>query len=177
MLGSRWLLRSIATPLFWEESKLLLRFMHHFGCRNDSGHFSEKLLPLLSFRATSVNNLYDKRICIIGPSSGSTIREYTRDRSNESIEIKMDDDVIRFKIGDQRQEAASSKKGKPTAKNSDVSRKAKLNELRFYRLKAKKKMNSPNPEVRIRYKLEKVGEVVLWTMILGFLDSIVDLNF
>ncbi|KAB1671213.1 hypothetical protein [Gossypium barbadense] len=36
-----------------------------------------------------------------------------------------------------------------------MSRKAKMNELRFYRLKAKKKMNSPNPEVRIRYKLEK----------------------
>ncbi|XP_028242276.1 uncharacterized protein LOC114420629, partial [Glycine soja] len=30
-------------------------------------------------------------------------------------------------------------------------------ELRFYRLKAKKKMISPNLEVRIRYKLEKVG--------------------
>ncbi|MBA0874286.1 hypothetical protein Goshw_014626 [Gossypium schwendimanii] len=36
-----------------------------------------------------------------------------------------------------------------------MSKKAKVNELRFYRLKAKKKMNSPNPEVRIRYKLEK----------------------
>ena len=30
-------------------------------------------------------------------------------------------------------------------------------ELRFYRLKAKKKMISPTLEVRIRYKLEKVG--------------------
>lgn len=161
MLGSRWLLRSIATPICWEESKLLLRFLHHFGCKNDGGHFSEKLLPLLSFRTTPLNGLSVKRICNIGPSSRFTIREYTRDRSNESIEIKMDEDVIRFRIGDQRQEEASPKKGKPTAKKSDVSRKAKLNELRFYRLKAKKKMNSPNPEVRIRYKLGKVGEVVL----------------
>ncbi|KAL5560017.1 hypothetical protein UlMin_036228 [Ulmus minor] len=33
--------------------------------------------------------------------------------------------------------------------------KAKFNELKLYWLKAKKKMNSPNPEVRIIYKLEK----------------------
>ncbi|KAG5042176.1 hypothetical protein JHK87_006091 [Glycine soja] len=43
-----------------------------------------------------------------------------------------------------------------------MSRKAKLNELKFYRLKAKKKMNSPNPEVRIRYKLEKAKRKETW---------------
>ncbi|KAJ6756934.1 GROUP II INTRON SPLICING FACTOR CRS1-LIKE [Salix koriyanagi] len=41
-------------------------------------------------------------------------------------------------------------------------KKAKLNELRLYRLKAKKKMNSPNPEVRIRYKLEKAKRKEAW---------------
>lgn len=167
MLSSRSLLRSIATPPCWEESRFLLRFMHHFGCRNGREHYSDKLLPLLSFTATSANALSGKRLCMnmMGPSSNFTIRQYARDRSNGSIEIKMDGDVIRFKIGDQSQEVASSKKGKTTTKKSDVSRKAKLNELRFYRLKAKKKINSPNPEVRIRYKLEKVGEVLLWMLI------------
>ncbi|PPD78402.1 hypothetical protein GOBAR_DD24674 [Gossypium barbadense] len=43
-----------------------------------------------------------------------------------------------------------------------MSKKAKVNELRFYRLKAKKKMNSPNPEVRIRYKLEKAKRKEAW---------------
>nr|XP_018686918.1 PREDICTED: uncharacterized CRM domain-containing protein At3g25440, chloroplastic isoform X2 [Musa acuminata subsp. malaccensis] len=43
-----------------------------------------------------------------------------------------------------------------------MSRKAKLNELKWYRLKAKKKMKSPNPEVRIRYKLEKAKRKEEW---------------
>ena len=51
--------------------------------------------------------------------------------------------------GDQRQLQQQKNKKK-------MSRKAKVNQLKWYRLKAKKKMKSPNPEVRIRYKLEKV---------------------
>ncbi|KAL5560024.1 hypothetical protein UlMin_036235 [Ulmus minor] len=38
----------------------------------------------------------------------------------------------------------------------------KVNELKLYWLKAKKKMNSPNPEVRIRYKLEKAKWKEVW---------------
>lgn len=71
--------------------------------------------------------------------------------SNASVELKTDNDAVRFSLykpGDINSAKKSQKK---------KSRKAKLNELRFYRLKAKQKMNSPNPEVRIRYKLEKVG--------------------
>lgn len=43
-----------------------------------------------------------------------------------------------------------------------MSRKAKINQLKWYRLKAKKKMKSPNPEVRIRYKLEKAKRKEEW---------------
>lgn len=43
-----------------------------------------------------------------------------------------------------------------------MSRKAKVNQLKWYRLKAKKKMKSPNPEVRIRYKLEKAKRKEEW---------------
>ncbi|XP_039040061.1 uncharacterized CRM domain-containing protein At3g25440, chloroplastic-like [Hibiscus syriacus] len=49
-----------------------------------------------------------------------------------------------------------------TNKKRKMSKRAKVNELRFYRLKAKKKMNSPNPEVRIRYKLDKAKRKEAW---------------
>lgn len=68
------------------------------------------------------------------------------------------DDIVRFSFSNKNDKNGSrtqtNKMGK--TKRVKMSRKAKLNELRFYRLKAKKKMNSPNPEVRIRYKLDKV---------------------
>ncbi|WVZ73267.1 hypothetical protein U9M48_021595 [Paspalum notatum var. saurae] len=57
--------------------------------------------------------------------------------------------------GDQRQLQQQKNKKK-------MSRKAKVNQLKWYRLKAKKKMKSPNPEVRIRYKLEKAKRKEEW---------------
>ncbi|XP_015957248.1 uncharacterized CRM domain-containing protein At3g25440, chloroplastic isoform X3 [Arachis duranensis] len=63
--------------------------------------------------------------------------------SNESVQVKTDYDVVRFSLGSP--DDISSIKKSPKKK---MSRKAKLNELRFYRLKAKKKMNSPNPEAK-----------------------------
>lgn len=78
-----------------------------------------------------------------------------RFRSNALVTLNTDDDVVRFSIGRPSvKPVAQSKKTKKPKKK--MSRKAKLNELKWYRLKAKKKMKSPNPEVRIRYKLEKV---------------------
>lgn len=77
-----------------------------------------------------------------------------RFRSNALVTLNTDDDVARFSVG-----IPNPKPGfqsRPTKKRKMMSRKAKLNELKWYRLKAKKKMKSPNPEVRIRYKLEKV---------------------
>lgn len=158
VFGSKWLSRSISSPPRSLESTFLLRFMHHLGCGNEWGHYAEKLLPHLSFRSTSVHALSVRRSCISGPCSSFIMRAYARNRTDESIEMRMDEDVVRFNIGNQSIEGAPSKKWKAAKNESDVSRKAKLNELRFYRLKAKKKMNSPNPEVRIRYKLEKVGK-------------------
>lgn len=136
--------------------------MHHLGCGNEWDHYAEKLLPHLSFRSTLVHALSVKRSCISGPHIGFIMRAFARNRTNESIEMRMDEDVVRFNIGNQSIEGAPSKKWKAAKNKSDVSRKAKLNELRFYRLKAKKKMNSPNPEVRIRYKLEKAKRKEAW---------------
>ncbi|WVZ06434.1 hypothetical protein V8G54_019780 [Vigna mungo] len=75
--------------------------------------------------------------------------------NNESVELKTDNDVVRFSL-DKSDDINLTKKSQKK-KKVKMSKKAKVNELRFYRLKAKKKMNSPNPEIRIRYKLEKVG--------------------
>ncbi|KAJ7946708.1 RNA-binding CRS1 / YhbY (CRM) domain protein [Quillaja saponaria] len=88
-------------------------------------------------------------------------QEYHLYRSNTSIELKTDSDVVRFSVGKTPDNSGSATKGKKT-KRIKMSKKAKLNELRFYRLKAKKKMTSPNPEVRIRYKLEKAKRKEEW---------------
>ncbi|XP_021911044.1 uncharacterized CRM domain-containing protein At3g25440, chloroplastic [Carica papaya] len=82
--------------------------------------------------------------------------------SNASIELKTEDDVVRFSINKPLDKTGPSMKEKKNLKRAKMSRKAKLNELRLYRLKAKKKMNSPNPEVRIRYKLEKAKRKEEW---------------
>lgn len=85
---------------------------------------------------------------------------HSRYISNESVQLKAENGVIRFSL-DEPGDINSAKKS-PKNKKIKMSRKAKLNELRFYRLKAKKKMNSPNPEVRIRYKLEKAKRKETW---------------
>ncbi|XP_031383118.1 uncharacterized CRM domain-containing protein At3g25440, chloroplastic [Punica granatum] len=84
-----------------------------------------------------------------------------RQMSIASIALKADDDVVRFSIGKPPDGRGSSRKEKKM-RWAKKSRKAKLNELRLYRLKAKKKINSPNPEVRIRYKLEKAKRKEAW---------------
>lgn len=75
-----------------------------------------------------------------------------------STQITLDTDgrFVNLGVGDmgvtkQKERQQSSPKKKK------MSRKAKVNQLKWYRLKAKKKMKSPNPGVRIRYKLEKVS--------------------
>lgn len=81
---------------------------------------------------------------------------------NASIELKADEDVVRFSFGNAVIKRGSRKKQTESPRKVKISRKAKLNELRFYRLKAKKKMKSPNPEVRIKYKLEKAKRKEVW---------------
>ncbi|KAK7287062.1 hypothetical protein RIF29_00066 [Crotalaria pallida] len=92
--------------------------------------------------------------------SQSVLRNWLHARhiSNASVELKTDTDVVRFSLGKPDDINSTSK----SQKKKVMSRKAKGNELRFYRLKAKKKMNSPNPEVRIRYKLEKAKRKETW---------------
>ncbi|KAJ4844111.1 hypothetical protein Tsubulata_045371 [Turnera subulata] len=108
-------------------------------------------LPFLGLRldAVSCNGIVKNLVC-------------TRYLCNTAIELRTDSDVVRFSIDKGADRTGASSKGKKMKKRFKMSKKAKVNELRWYRLKAKKKMNSPNPEVRIRYKLEKAKRKEEW---------------
>jgi hypothetical protein len=69
--------------------------------------------------------------------------------------LDTDGGFARFSVGDEPR----TTQPQPTAgkKKQKMSKKSKVNQLKWFRLKAKKKMKSPNPEVRIRYKLDKVS--------------------
>ncbi|EPS64198.1 hypothetical protein M569_10582, partial [Genlisea aurea] len=84
-----------------------------------------------------------------------------RFQDKSSVELRMHEGVIKFDVGDEHDETMARKK-KLDKKKAVMSKKKKLNELRWYRLKAKKKMKSPNPEVRIRYKLGKAKRKEAW---------------
>lgn len=68
--------------------------------------------------------------------------------------LNTDGGFARFSVGDPGTNQNGGQNQPPAKKK--MSKKSKVNQLKWFRLKAKKKMKSPNPEVRIRYKLEKV---------------------
>ncbi|KAJ6674264.1 hypothetical protein OIU85_013184, partial [Salix viminalis] len=65
---------------------------------------------------------------------------FARHASTASLELRTDNDFVRFSI---------TKDGYPAKEKKSKN-------------KAKKEMNSPNPEVRIRYKLEKAKRKEAW---------------
>ncbi|KAK2385508.1 putative CRM domain-containing protein, chloroplastic [Trifolium repens] len=102
-----------------------------------------------------------QRSDIIGSHGNQGNKLPSRYTNNESVELKTQHDVVRFSLykpGD----IIGSIKNSQNKKTVKKSKKAKLNELRYYRLKAKQKMYSPNPEVRIRYKLGKAKRKETW---------------
>jgi hypothetical protein len=68
------------------------------------------------------------------------------------VTLDTDGGFARFSAGDEPR--TTQPQGE---KKQKMSKKSKVNQLKWFRLKAKKKMKSPNPEVRIRYKLDKVS--------------------
>lgn len=76
-----------------------------------------------------------------------------------AVTLNTDDGFARFAVSNA---CAKQKEGRKQLPAKKMSRKAKVNQLKWYRLKAKKKMKSPNPEVRIRYKLEKAKRKEEW---------------
>ncbi|XP_066379402.1 uncharacterized CRM domain-containing protein At3g25440, chloroplastic-like [Miscanthus floridulus] len=77
-----------------------------------------------------------------------------------AITLDTDGKFARFGVGSMGVAKQKGRQQSPPKKK--MSRKAKVNQLKWYRLKAKKKMKSPNPEVRIRYKLEKAKRKEEW---------------
>ncbi|KAM0917800.1 hypothetical protein ACQ4PT_009235 [Festuca glaucescens] len=77
-----------------------------------------------------------------------------------AVTLDTDGGFARFSVGDE----PCTTQPKPTAgkKKQKMSKKSKVNQLKWFRLKAKKKMKSPNPEVRIRYKLDKAKRKEEW---------------
>lgn len=124
------------------------------------GYRAVRLLQELYLSSRSVGPALVDKLNYFTSCGTSVERLQTRRMSNALISLKTDEDVVRFSINKPPDARCSSRKEKKM-KRAKMSRKAILNELRFYRLKAKKKINSPNPEVRIRYKLEKVGKIFL----------------
>ncbi|KAH9295726.1 hypothetical protein KI387_039314, partial [Taxus chinensis] len=89
---------------------------------------------------------------------------------NRMVKLDIRDGIARFDIGEQDNKNKSKRDGKDMVEKriqkqktrEKKSRKAKRSELRFYRLKARKKLKSSNPEVRIKYKLEKAKRKEAW---------------
>ncbi|RCV21354.1 hypothetical protein SETIT_4G132500v2 [Setaria italica] len=79
-----------------------------------------------------------------------------------AVRLDTEGGFARFAIGDTDSAKQKGKQRQQPLKKKKMSRKAKVNQLKWYRLKAKKKMKSPNPEVRIRYKLEKAKRKEEW---------------
>lgn len=77
-----------------------------------------------------------------------------------AVTLNTDGGFARFAVSNACAKQKEGRKQLPAKKK--MSRKAKVNQLKWYRLKAKKKMKSPNPEVRIRYKLEKAKRKEEW---------------
>ncbi|KAE9446949.1 hypothetical protein C3L33_21152, partial [Rhododendron williamsianum] len=137
------------------------RFLTSIAYPNQTEKKLEGPVPALCFSST-LSTLSMQRSLVLGHRNSLVKWLDARCMSNASFELKMEDGVVRFSLGKQLDKNASPKSGKKMPKRDKMSKKTKLNELRMYRLKAKKKMNSPNPEVRIRYKLEKAKRKEEW---------------
>ncbi|XP_074585023.1 putative CRM domain-containing protein At3g25440, chloroplastic [Curcuma longa] len=85
-----------------------------------------------------------------------------RFRSSALVTLDTHGDVARFSIGIPNAKQGVSKAVKKPQKKKKKWRKAKLDELKMYRRKTRKKMESPDPEVRIRCKLEKAKRKEEW---------------
>eukprot|EP01018_Ginkgo_biloba_P038486 Gb_06284 [translate_table: standard] len=90
-----------------------------------------------------------------------SLLQSVRFMSHGLVKLDVSDGIARFDVGERDNKNISEKKGQKTKKKKK-SKRAKKNELRFFRLKAKKKLKHSNPEVRIRYKLEKAKRKETW---------------
>uniref|UniRef100_A0ACD5V9I0 Uncharacterized protein n=1 Tax=Avena sativa TaxID=4498 RepID=A0ACD5V9I0_AVESA len=79
-----------------------------------------------------------------------------------AVTLNTDGGFARFSVGDPGTRQNGGQEQRQPEKKKKMSKKSKINQLKWFRLKAKKKMKSPNPEVRIRYKLDKAKRKEEW---------------
>lgn len=162
------LVQSVSNTSFLSKNVSLPHFLHHHWSTNEGVYYHKKSFQECISHATRFRSNYS--LPVFQPRYLSIKLLHSGNISNASIELKTDEDFVRFNIGNPTVKGRPGKKVKKAAKKVKMSRKAKLNELKFFRLKAKKKMKSPNPEVQIRYKLEKVSEnLQLFILLMAFL--------
>ncbi|XP_059069044.1 uncharacterized CRM domain-containing protein At3g25440, chloroplastic isoform X2 [Cryptomeria japonica] len=109
-------------------------------------------------------------ICMSLSSHTLSQIQSVRFMSNRVVKVDVRNGIARFDIGEpdnknkskQHNKEISEKRIRKQKKKEKKSKKAKKSELRFYRLKARKKLKSSNPEVRIKYKLEKAKRKEAW---------------
>ncbi|KNA25671.1 hypothetical protein SOVF_004350 [Spinacia oleracea] len=129
---------------------------------NNLSQYSSNFHTFLQYPSKNVYYYKPLESSIFWVSEGVTRWLSVRHLSNASVGVKDDNGVVRFSFGEKGDTRVSPGEGKRIMVKKKKSKKAKVNELRFYRLMAKKKMNSSNPEVRIRYKLEKAKRKEAW---------------
>ncbi|KAL2549651.1 RNA-binding CRS1/YhbY (CRM) domain protein [Forsythia ovata] len=156
-----WFVRSISTPSFLSEVTSLARFICHDGCVNSRNYKLEKFLPLCSHGSLLSNTSTVKRSYIFEPHSIYLKLGHARHMSNASIELKTDEDVVRFNIGNQIAKGGSQKKGKKTSKRAKRKEEWLIEKLRKYDVPPKAPQETYDPEILTeeeRFYLKRTGE-------------------
>ncbi|KAL3350239.1 hypothetical protein AABB24_022972 [Solanum stoloniferum] len=153
--------QSVPNP-YLPKATSFMRFLGHSNSSISRNYNQMRLIPKLPRQDPAMNTLLLPSSLTFGSHEIVLKLLHARRFSSPSIELNTEKGVVRFRFGQEIGKRGGQTKVKRVVKKFKMSKKAKLNELRFYRLKAKKKMRSPNPEVRIRYKLEKAKRKETW---------------
>lgn len=121
-------------------------------CGRLRSEVSEPLKPFMCLQRQSYR--VSKRVFPYRDNRRREIEEDPTELGPESVELNTENNVARFSLGGRN----SGIRGRRVK----MSKKAKVKELKFFRLLARRKMRSPNPAVRIQYKIAKAKRKETW---------------
>ncbi|XP_060167834.1 uncharacterized CRM domain-containing protein At3g25440, chloroplastic [Lycium barbarum] len=148
--------------VYLPEATFFVRFLSNGNSSISRNYHQMRSIPRLPCQDPAMNTLLFPSSITSGPREIILQWLHAKRFSSPSMELNTEKGVVRFRFDQETKKRVDQTKAKRVVKKFKMSKKAKLNELRFYRLKAKKKMRSPNPEVRIRYKLDKAKRKETW---------------
>ncbi|CAO2830592.1 unnamed protein product [Amaranthus hypochondriacus] len=154
--------------VFRRTNRIVSQSSFYQSILRDSNHLSKYSSNIHTPLQHSSNSICNRRVSNMYRISEGVVRMLSfRQLSSVSVGLNAENGVVKFSFGDSPGENGAHTGLLYGDRNCRMlkkrkSRKAMLNELRFYRLKARKKMKSSNPEVRIRYKLEKAKRKEAW---------------